>query len=217
MADVTIIARPVTEGTRHALVLTEDRLGHYPEFRAFFVRTFDLDRVGLSEPGFLRAPSGMAYALVFVGRSGEAFPSGLEVYAIVEALEPLDETVVDKDLWAILGWMIGGVGVPWTVEDLHATGQLYRIPAAGSPDPVGTTRKISHETVWHAFGTVTHARYICEGRNDIMSNVFVSIPAAPFLTGIPVCGRRLPRLARGTVSNATGPGSPTNSAAAPSN
>jgi 2-haloacid dehalogenase len=30
---------------------------------------------------------------------------------------------------------------------------------------------MSHETVWHAFGTVTHARHICEGRNDIMSNV----------------------------------------------
>lgn len=131
MADVTIIARPVTAGARQALVLTEDRLGHYPEFRGFFARTFDLNRVGLAEPGFVRAPSGMAYALVFVGRSGEAFPSGLEVYAIVEALEPLDETVVDKDLWAILRWMIGGMGAPWTVEDLQATGRLYRIPAAG--------------------------------------------------------------------------------------
>jgi hypothetical protein len=73
----------------------------------------------------------MAYALVFVGRSGEPFPSGLEIYAVVDALEPLDDAVVDKDLWAILGWMIGGVGAPWTVEDLHATGRLYRIPAAG--------------------------------------------------------------------------------------
>jgi hypothetical protein len=88
MAAVAIIARPPAEGTRQALVLTEDRLGDYPEFRDFFVRTFDLDQVGLSEPGFLRAPSGTAYALVFVGRSGEPFPSGLEVYAIVEALEP---------------------------------------------------------------------------------------------------------------------------------
>jgi hypothetical protein len=130
MGDVAVIARPATEGTREALVLMEDGLGHYPEFRAFFVRTFDLDRVGLSEPGFVRAPSGMTYALVFVGRSGEPFPSGLEIYAIVEALEPLDYVVVDKDLWAILGWMIGGVGAPWTVEDLHATGRLYRIPAA---------------------------------------------------------------------------------------
>jgi hypothetical protein len=131
MADVMVIARPATEDTRQALVLTEDRLGHYPEFRDFFVRTFDLGRVGLSEPGFVRAPSGLGYALVFVGRSGEAFPSGLEVYAIINALEPLDDVLVDKDLWAILGWMIAGVGAPWTVEDLQATGRLYRIPAAG--------------------------------------------------------------------------------------
>jgi hypothetical protein len=129
MADLEVIARPDTERSRQALVLTEDRLGHYPEFRAFFVRTFDLDRIGLSEPGFVRAPSGAAYALVFVGRSGELFPSGLEVFAIVDALEPLDDAVVDKDLWAILGWMIDGVGAPWTVEDLQATGRLYRIPA----------------------------------------------------------------------------------------
>jgi hypothetical protein len=131
MADVMVIARPATEDTRQALVLTEDRLGHYPEFRDFFVRTFDLGRVGLSEPGFVRAPSGLGYALVFVGRSGEAFPSGLEVYAIINAMEPLDDVLVDKDLWAILGWMIAGVGAPWTVEDLQATGRLYRIPAAG--------------------------------------------------------------------------------------
>src|SRR6201987_3726798 len=101
MADVAVIARPATEGTRQALVLTEDGLRPKPEFRAFFVRTFDLDRVGLFEPGFVRAPSGMAYALVFVGRSGEPFPSGLEIYAIVDALEPLDDAVVDQDLWAI--------------------------------------------------------------------------------------------------------------------
>jgi len=130
MAEVTVINRPATEGSRRALVLTEDRLGHYPEFRVFFVRTFDLDRVGLSEPGFVQAPSGLAYALVFVGRSGEPFPAGIEVYAIVPALEPLDDEVVDRDLWAILGWMIDGVGPPWTVDGLQATGRLYRIPAA---------------------------------------------------------------------------------------
>ena len=95
------------------------------------MRTFDLDRVSSPNPAFVRAPSGAAYALVFVGRSGEPFPSGLEVYAIVEALEPLDDTTVDKDLWAILGWMVSGVGAPWTMEDLHATGRLYRIPAMG--------------------------------------------------------------------------------------
>ena len=55
------------------------------------------------------------YALVFIGRSGEAFPAGVEIYAIVPALEPLDETVVDRDLWAMLRWMIDGVGGDWKV------------------------------------------------------------------------------------------------------
>jgi hypothetical protein len=32
------------------------------------------------------------------GGAAEPFPSGLEVYAIVEALEPLDDALVDKDL-----------------------------------------------------------------------------------------------------------------------
>jgi hypothetical protein len=54
----------------------------------------------------------------------------VEVNALVPALEPLDENTVDHDLWAILRWMIDGVGPPWTVADLEATGRLYRIPAA---------------------------------------------------------------------------------------
>ncbi|GAN76491.1 hypothetical protein [Acidisphaera rubrifaciens] len=131
MTEVAIIDAPAAGDTRRELLLTEDRLGHYPEFRAFFIRAFDLDRVGLARPGHVRAPSGLVYALVFVGRSGEAFPCGVEIHAVVDALEPLDEAVADRDLWSILQWMIAGVGPPWTVEDLRATGRLYRIPAAG--------------------------------------------------------------------------------------
>jgi hypothetical protein len=129
MAEVTVVAKPSADGKRLALVLTEDRVGHYPEFRDFFARVFDLDRVGLTEPGFIQAPSGLTYAFVFIGRSGEPFPSGVEVYAIVDALEPTDDNAVDSDLWAILGWTIAGVGAPWTVGDLQETGRLYRIPA----------------------------------------------------------------------------------------
>lgn len=104
---------------------------HYPEFRNFFARTFDLERVGLTSKGYLRAPSGMVYALVFIGRSGEPFPAGLELFALPAALEPLDDAAVDRDLWAILCWMVDGVGAPWTQADLEATGRLYRVPAAG--------------------------------------------------------------------------------------
>ena len=129
-AEVTLVEPPDLTGKRRVLVLTEDRVGHYPEFRDYFVRVFDLDRLGLARPGYLVAPSGGVYELVFVGRSGEAFPSGVEINAIVDALEPMDENVVDRDLWAILRWMIAGVGAPWSVEDLDATGRLYRLPAA---------------------------------------------------------------------------------------
>ena len=130
MTEVAVIAKPDLQGKRLSFALAEDRVAHYPEFRDFFVRTFDLDRKGLAEPGFVRAPSGTAYAFVFIGRSGEPFPSGVEIHAILDALEPLDGTILDRDLWSILRWMIGGVGAPWTVEDFDRTGRLYRVPAA---------------------------------------------------------------------------------------
>ena len=126
MSAVKVIATPSPEGKRRAFILSEDRIGHYSEFRAFFVSTFNLDRVGLREPGYLVAPSGTEYALVFIGRSGEPFPAGLEIYALVGALEPLD---VDRDLWEILQSMVGGVSGEWSIADLDATGRLYRIPA----------------------------------------------------------------------------------------
>jgi hypothetical protein len=129
---VTVVPRPPLEDRRLALVLAEDRIGHYPEFRRFFSRVFDLDRIGLAEPGYVQAPSGLAYALVFVGRSGEPWPAGVELFAIVPALEPIDEATVDRDLWAILEWMIEGVGGDWTTRDLQATGRLYRLPAAST-------------------------------------------------------------------------------------
>jgi hypothetical protein len=126
----TVVPQPPLDGRRLAFVLAEDRLGHYPEFRAFFVRTFDLDRVGLTQPGYVQMPSGAVYALIFIGRSGEAFPSGVEIFAMVPALEPIDEAVVDRDLWSILRWMIEGIGGEWTPDAMEATGRLFRVPAS---------------------------------------------------------------------------------------
>lgn len=132
MTQVGVVENPVLDGKRMALVLAEDRVGHYPEFREFFVRQFSLDANGLSRPGYVRALSGMIYALVFIGRSGEPFPDGLEIYALPDALEPLNDADVDADLWALLRWMIAGVGGQWRVEDLDATGRLYQLSVAES-------------------------------------------------------------------------------------
>jgi hypothetical protein len=128
MTGIEVIEEPGLDGKRRALVLAEDRLGHYPEFRQFFIRRFSLETRGLSRPGYVRAPSGMTYVLVFIGRSGEPFPDGIEIYALADALEPLGEEDVDTDLWAFLRWMIDGVGGAWKVEDLDATGLLYQLP-----------------------------------------------------------------------------------------
>jgi hypothetical protein len=130
MANVIIAEKPDLNGKRLTFALAEDRVGHYPEFREFFVRTFDLDRLGLSEPGYVRAPSGLIYAFVFIGRSGEPFPAGVEIYAVADALEPLAHDAIDADLWAILQWVVGGVGGTWSAKDLEATGRLYRVPAS---------------------------------------------------------------------------------------
>jgi hypothetical protein len=132
MTAIEIIENPTLQGKRRALVLTEDRVGHYPEFREFFVREFSLAANGLLRPGYVRAPSGMIYALIFIGRSGEPFPDGIEIYALPDALEPLDDPDVDADLWALLQWTIAGVGGEWRVEDLDATGRLYQVSAAGA-------------------------------------------------------------------------------------
>ena len=128
MDTISVVRDPELSGTRLAFVLAEDRLGHYEEFRDFFTKTFELDRVGLAHPGYVLAPSGHVYALVITGRSGEVFPSGVEIFAIVDALEPLEEVTVDRDVWEILRWMVQGVGEPWKLDDLDATARLYRIP-----------------------------------------------------------------------------------------
>jgi hypothetical protein len=122
MSDVVIIDQPVVGDTRRSLVLADHRVGHYPEFRKFFVDRFKLDAVGLESPGYVKAPSGQTYAFVFVGRSGEPLPDGLEIYAVVDALQPLDEHAVDEDLWAIVRWVVDGAGEPWNVADLGRDG-----------------------------------------------------------------------------------------------
>jgi hypothetical protein len=130
MTTVIVVEKPDLSGKRLEFALVEDRVGHSPEFREFFVRTFDLSRLGLIEPGYVRAPSGLIYAFLFIGRSGEPFPAGVEIHAVAEALEPLADDAIDADLWAILQWMVRGVGETWSAEDLGATGRLYRVPAS---------------------------------------------------------------------------------------
>jgi hypothetical protein len=109
--------------------LSDHDVGHYPEFREFLSRAFGLAADPFRAPGLLRVQDRF-YELVFIGYSGRPFPAGVQISALVPGLEPLDEQTADRDLWAILQWLIAGVGGEWTADGLAATGRIYRVPAA---------------------------------------------------------------------------------------
>lgn len=117
-------------GYRSVPLLSDNDIGHYPEFREFLSRTFDLAADPFRPPALLRIQDRL-YELVFIGYSGRPFPAGVQISALVPGLEPLDEQAADRDLWAILQWLIAGVGGEWTADGLTTTGRIYRIPAAG--------------------------------------------------------------------------------------
>jgi hypothetical protein len=121
-----IFKRP--QKVRSVPLLTEPEIGHYPEFREFLHQTFDLDIDPLGKTGFVSV-EGRFYELIFLGRSGEPFPSGVEIAALIQGLEPMDSVQADTDLWTIMEWLVEGVGEPWTVEMLRKTGAIYRITA----------------------------------------------------------------------------------------
>ena len=124
MTVTRITQRP--SNTRSVPLLTDPDVWHYPEFAAFLVATFDLADKQLDEPGLLEV-DGRIYELVFIGRSGRPFPAGVEIAALVPGLEPLDTNQSDRDLWAILEWLVAGVGEPWSVEALRTTGHIFRV------------------------------------------------------------------------------------------
>ena len=121
-----------TKNYRTVFVLLEDRLGHYAGFREVLVSAFDLTPAHADggAPGYFRAASGREYQVVFTSRSGQRFPSGLEIHALVPGFEPVDPDAIDQDVWHFLEWLIPRVGAEWTLDALKATGKVYKIPWA---------------------------------------------------------------------------------------
>ena len=116
-------------GHRSVPLLGEPDLGHYPHFARFFAERFDLDRNPFA-PAPVVSIDGRHYELVFIGRSGRPFPAAIEIAALVAGLEPLDIDQADRDLLELIGWMLDGIGEPWTTEALHHTVRIFRIAAA---------------------------------------------------------------------------------------
>src|SRR3954464_4656926 len=126
------IAELRTETYRLVFVMLEERLGHYAGFREAFVDAFALTPPPADggAPGYFRASSGREYQITFLSRSGQRFPSGLEIHALVPDFAPVDPEALDEDIWRFLEGLIRRVGGGWTGEALQATGKVYKIPWA---------------------------------------------------------------------------------------
>ena len=120
------------EKYRRVFVLGEERLGHYAGFREALIDAFGLTAAHADggPPGCFRAASGREYEVVFTSRSGQRFPSGLEIHALVPRFDPVDPEAIDEDVWRFLEWLIPRVGGEWTLEALKSTGKVYKIPWA---------------------------------------------------------------------------------------
>ncbi|MEO8158839.1 MAG: hypothetical protein ABI648_13660 [Betaproteobacteria bacterium] len=121
-----------TQNHRSVFVMIEERLGHYDGFREALVKAFSLTATHSDggPPGYFRAPSGREYEVVFMSRSGQRFPSALEIRALIPGFDAVDPEAADEDIWRFLEWLIPRVGGEWTLEALQSTGKVYKIPWA---------------------------------------------------------------------------------------
>ena len=117
---------------RRVFVMAEERLGHYAGFREALIAAFKLTAAHADggPPGYFRAASGREYEVIFISRSGQRFPAGLEIHALVPGFDAIDPEATDEDIWHFLEWLIPRVGGEWTLEALKATGKVYKIPWA---------------------------------------------------------------------------------------
>ncbi len=118
-----------TEKYRTAFVMAEERLGHYAGFREALTAAFALksEHADGGAPGYFRAASGREYEIVFTSRSGQRFPSRLEIYALIPGFDAVEPEAIDEDIWRFLEWLIARVGGEWTLDALKSTGKVYKI------------------------------------------------------------------------------------------
>ena len=85
---------------RRELVMVEEVLRQRTEFWDEIRRRFSLsDRLSMDRYLY-RAPSGGLYDVIFVGRTDEPFPSGMEFWYLADGFDRLPPAAtIDGDLW----------------------------------------------------------------------------------------------------------------------
>jgi len=88
------------ENHRRELVMVEEVLRQRTEFWDEIRRRFALTDQLTRERYLYRAPSGGLYELIFLGRTDEPFPSGMEFWYLADGFERLPPpATINGDLW----------------------------------------------------------------------------------------------------------------------
>ena len=88
------------ENHRRELVMVEEVLRQTAEYWDEVRRQFELDGTLTRDRYLYRAPSGGLYDIVFIGRTDEPFPSGMEFWYLAEGFNQLPpRATIDADLW----------------------------------------------------------------------------------------------------------------------
>lgn len=111
---------------RRELVLHEQRLGHYDEFRRVFVEQLELEQPQKAPIYFLQ--EGRIYEMEFGDTAGLPYPSDLKIYLILQESQvaPSSETI-NQDLWALFEWAVEKIGGEWKLEEAQQFARDYRI------------------------------------------------------------------------------------------
>ena len=98
------------ENHRRELVMVEEVLRQRVEFWDEVRRQFELGDRLPRDQYLYRAPSGGLYDIVFIGRTDEPFPSGMEFWYLAEGFDQLPpKSTIDADLWDFARDLVAGV------------------------------------------------------------------------------------------------------------
>lgn len=98
------------ENHRRELVMVEEVLRQRLEFWDEVRRQFALGDRLPRDRYLYRAPSGGLYDIVFIGRTDEPFPSGMEFWYLAEGFDQLPaKSAIDADLWVFARDLVSAV------------------------------------------------------------------------------------------------------------
>lgn len=98
------------ENHRRELVMVEEVLRQTTEYWEEVRRQFELDDNLTRNRYLYRAPSGGLYDIVFVGRTDEPFPSGMEFWYLADGFDQLPPgSTINADLWDLVRDLVAGV------------------------------------------------------------------------------------------------------------